>query len=123
MVSTTDKGFHYDNIFILLTEEKYNSETLMTFENPLTYNDINLSGTVTNQFGTNSVTGTSINNGIQTIRVSHTHPMTGKRCITNYDISGNSSDNNFLRFPTGMEYYQVIMLVIMKEFSDLGQDS
>ena len=119
VLNNTSLGFHYDNIFILLTEEKYNSETLITFENPLSYNDINLSGTVTNQFGTNSVTGTSINNGITPISVSHTHPMTGKRCITNYNISGNSSDNNFLRFPTGMEYYQVITSMTVSQMVTL----
>ena len=113
--NSTNLGFHYDNIFILLTEEKYESETLLTFENPFTYNDVNLSGTVTNQFGTNSVTGTSINNGQQNISVSHTHPMTGKRLITKYNISGNSLDNQFLRFPTGMEYYQVITSTTVSE--------
>jgi hypothetical protein len=45
--------------------------------------------------------------------------MTGKRCITNYTISGNSSDNNFLRFPTGMEYYQVITSMTVSQMVTL----
>jgi hypothetical protein len=101
-------GFHYDNVVILLTEEPYQKGTLMTFDNPFDYRDLNLSGDVLNQFGTYSTTGTSINNGISQIYVSHTHPLTGKRLRTKYNISGDTTQNQFLRFPTGIEYFQVI---------------
>lgn len=115
-----NQGFHYDSVLILFTEEPYTKETLLTFDNPKDYRDLNLSGNVINQFGTYSTTGSSVNDGISQIRVSHTHPLTGKRLITKYNISGNSQDNQFLRFPTGLEYYQVLYSEKAQKFIDEG---
>jgi len=109
-------GYHYDNIFVLLTENQYEKGSLLTFDNPFSYNDVNLSGTVSNQFGTSSVTGTSLNNGNTFINVSHTHPITGKRLVTRYQISGDSTQNQFLRFPTGIEYFQVVESISVGEY-------
>jgi hypothetical protein len=111
-------GFHYDNVVILLTEETYEKGTLLTFDNPSDYRDLNLSGSVQNQFGTTSITGTSVNDGISQIYISHTHPLTGKRLRTKYNISGDSSQNQFLRFPTGLEYYQVVESMNGQAFID-----
>jgi hypothetical protein len=115
-----NQGFHYDSVLILFTEEPYTKGTLLTFDNPKDYRDLNLSGSIINQFGTYSTTGTSINNGISQIRVSHTHPLTGRRLITKYNISGDSSQNQFLRFPTGLEYYQVLYSEKAQKFIDEG---
>jgi len=116
-------GFHYDNVLILITEDKYESGALLSFDNPRNFNDTNLSGNVENQFGTFSVTGNSINDGLQQIRVTHTHPMTGERLYTNYQISGNSSENQFLRFQTGIEYFQVITSITFKQLQDLHSEN
>lgn len=110
------KGYHYDNIFVLLTENQYESGVLLTFDNPFSYNDLNLSGTVNNQFGTSSVTGTPVNTGQSFINVSHTHPLTGQRLVTRYQISGDTGQNQFLRFPTGIEYYQVVKSMSVGEY-------
>jgi len=114
--SLENRGFHYDNVVVILTEEVYQKGTLLTFENPTKFNDLNLSGQTKNDYDTFSITGTPINTGETQINVSHTHPITGARLITKYKISGSSEDENrYLRYPTDIEYFQVIESRLVKD--------
>lgn len=111
-----NKGFHYDNVVILLTEDFYEKGTLITFENPTKFNDVNLSGQSINNYGTYSITGTPINTGTTNIFVSHTNPFTGERLRTKYQIfQTNELQDNFLRYPTDIEYFQVLESVLVKD--------
>jgi hypothetical protein len=102
--------FHYDNILILAIEEKYEAGTVLTFNNPYSFNDVNLSGSTPNFYGASSITGTPINvNSATTVNVSHTNPYTGERLVTAYKLNQTSGDtDSYLRYPTDIEYFQVI---------------
>jgi hypothetical protein len=100
----------YDNVMVLLVDEgiinSYPAGTLLTFTNPDSITDINLSGlTVTNQFGSNAVTGSSFTSLTQT---SVTYVNTnGNPQTVNVFISGNTAEKEY-KFKTGLEYFQVI---------------
>ena len=98
-----------DNVIVLLcdpsTANSYPSGTIMTFTDPNNVNDINIISGVTNQFGSNSITGTSYT------AVTNT-PLTyiqqnGVPTTINIQVSGTSSEKEY-KFKTGLEYYQVI---------------
>jgi hypothetical protein len=114
--------YHYDNVMVLLTEEVYEVGTLLSLTNPLSYQDPNLSGATLNQFGTSSIVGenrygTGANPNAYYTNISHTNPMTGERLITRYRLSGSPQDENqFLRFPTNMEYFQVVTSMTYSNF-------
>jgi len=123
-----NRNYHYDNVVIILTEEKFDKGRLLTFENPTTFNDPNLTGQTINAYGTYSITGTPINTGTTTIYVSHTHPFTGVRLRTKYDIQQTSDDQDkFLRYPTDIEYFQVVESIPYSQFGnpdpEMGQFS
>jgi hypothetical protein len=105
---------------VLLTEDIYETGTLLTFSNPLSYKDPNLSGATLNQFGATSITGENTYSTSEFKFISHTDPMTGKRLRTRYFISGASqSENQFLRFPTNTEYFQVVTSMTYSNFAQL----
>ena len=112
--------YHYDNIMVLLTEDIYETGALLTFSNPLSYKDPNLSGVTLNQFGATSITGENTYSTSEIKFISHTDPMTGKRLRTRYLIKGESqSENQFLRFPTNAEYFQVVTSMTYSNFAQL----
>ena len=98
-----------DNIIVLLCDpaiaSTYPSGTLMTFTNPNSINDINIVSGVTNQFGTNAITGTSTT-AVTNFNMSYISPTSTITPVT-IQISGTSSENEY-KFKTGLEYYQVI---------------
>jgi hypothetical protein len=116
--------YHYDNIMVLLTEDIYQTGTLLSFTNPFSYQDPNLSGNTLNQYGTPSIEGENRYPTLQTTYISHTNPMTGERLRTRYSIKGEPIDENrFLRFPTNMEYFQVVTSMTYSNFAQLfGND-
>jgi len=109
-LNLTTNGFHYDNILILAMEEKYTAGSVITFNNPYSFSDPNLSGLTPNIYGSSSITGTPINvSTATTVNVSHTNPYTGERLVTAYLINQTSGDDDkYLRYPTDIEYFQVI---------------
>jgi hypothetical protein len=102
--------FHYDNVLILAMEEKYEAGAIITFNNPYSFDDPNLSGSTPNFYGASSITGTPINvNSATTVNVSHTNPSTGERLKTVYFLNQTDEDSDkYLRYPTDIEYFQVI---------------
>ena len=78
---------------------------MVTFTNPDNITDINLTGaSITNQFGTNSITGNT--------QISTTVPITyinqnGNPQTTQVQITGSTDGKEYL-FKTGLEYFQVI---------------
>jgi hypothetical protein len=100
----------YDNVMVLLVDQgiisSYPAGTLLTFTSPDSITDSNLSGlTVTNQFGSNAITGSSFTSLTQT---SVTYVNTnGNPQTVNVFISGNTAEKEY-KFKTGLEYFQVI---------------
>ena len=115
---------HYDNLTILMIEERIPDGTILTFNNPYDNVDVNMSATTElNAYGTYSVTGTPINTG-GTVSVSYTNPLTGHRAVTNYYITQTNSDSDrSLRYPTGIEYFQVIKTMTYSEYTTLIAES
>jgi len=109
-LNSTTNGFHYDNVLILAVEDKYPAGTILTFNNPYSFNDKNLSGATLNSYGATSITGTPINiSSASTVNISHTNPYTGERLVTAYLLNQTNEDNDkYLRYPTDIEYFQVI---------------
>jgi hypothetical protein len=116
----TNLGFHYDNIMIIPTEDRYEDGAILTFNNPFDYKDPNLSGNTRNIYGTYSITGTAINTGVTTVNVSHTNPYTGERLVTPYNIIQTDGEaDKYLRYPTNQEYFQVIKSLTYSEFKTI----
>jgi hypothetical protein len=117
---------HSDNVIcMLLTPESLsnlNTGTILTFVNPTISDDINYNQAPLNIYGTNSITGTSeytaTTNGTIIINVPYTDPQnTTSTLSTNYQIPiPNSADTNFHKFPTDIEYFQVITAMTISQF-------
>jgi hypothetical protein len=99
----------YDNIMMLIVDQntisQMTSGSLVTFTNPDNINDINMTGaSVTNQFGSNSITGST--------QASTTVPITyinqnGNPQTVQVQITGNTDGKEYL-YKTGIEYFQVV---------------
>lgn len=113
-----DSTYHYDNTLILLTENQYDSGTLLSFQNVFNTSDVNLSSTTENEFGNFAITGTPIN--LQQVTVSSTNPITGHRELTTYNVEQNENDDDkFLKFPTDVEYFQVLTSITYSQYIDI----
>lgn len=99
----------YDNIMMLVVDQntisQMTSGSLVTFTNPDNINDINITGaSVTNQFGSNSITGST--------QLSTTVPITyinqnGNPQTVQVQITGDTDGKEYL-YKTGIEYFQVV---------------
>jgi hypothetical protein len=98
-----------DNVLIILCDpaiaSTYQPGSLLTFTNPNNINDLNLVSGTTNQFGTNSITGTSTT-AVTNYTVSYV-TETGGIGSSLIQISGTSSEKEY-KFKTGLEYFQVV---------------
>ena len=113
-----DSTYHYDNTLVLLTENQYDSGTLLSFQNVFNTSDVNLSSTTENEFGNFAITGTPIN--LQEVTVSSTDPITGHRVLTTYNVVQNENDDDkFLKFPTDVEYFQVLTSITYSQYVNI----
>jgi hypothetical protein len=98
-----------DNVLVLLCDPSvastFQSGSLVTFTNPNSVNDMNLISGTTNQFGTNSITGTSTT-AVTNYSFSYIATNGTLQPIT-IQISGTSSEKEY-KFKTGLEYFQVV---------------
>ena len=96
--------------------------TILSFVSPSTTNDINYSGGTLNEFGNTAITGTSFlnNTTTNTIQVPHTLPN-GSTRTTTYTIGPTLLGNtNFHKFPTDIEYFQVITAMTYNQYDSLS---
>ena len=107
-----------DNLLVLLVQpsSQLPAGTLLTFTDPGTIVDINLSSTTINQFGNYSITGTT-QQGIVTKSVSYIKTDGTLGTSTIY-LSGNTTED-FYRQKGGMEYLQVITGATLSEINTL----
>jgi hypothetical protein len=101
----------FDNVLILLVDTHTYSTipagTLLSFTNPNSVLDPNITGiTAGNQFGSNSVTGTSFTS-LTSTNITYIDPVTLSPQNVNVFISGNTSEKEY-KFKTGVEYFQVV---------------
>jgi hypothetical protein len=113
-IKTTINGTNpsiYDNVLILMVDggtlSTYPTGTLLSFTNPDSINDINISGlTNVNQFGSNSITGSCFTS-LTSVPITYANPSNGNPITVNVNISG-STDKKEYKYKTGIEYFQVI---------------
>ena len=110
ITTTVNNGASFtDNVLIILCDpavaSTYQPGSLLTFTNPNNINDLNLVSGTTNQFETNSITGTSTT-AVTNYTVSYITAAGGLGTST-IQISGTSSEKEY-KFKTGLEYFQVV---------------
>jgi hypothetical protein len=125
--------FHYDNTVVLLCSPEsltsFNAGQMISFNNPSRSGDVNLTDAVQNIYGTNSIPGDTISNivtntlgyTIPSVEVNYSNPDgSGNESMTYYDvpqITGATDVVNFYKFPSDVEYFQVITGMTYSEFS------
>jgi hypothetical protein len=126
---TSTTNFHYDNVVaIVCTQSATNLEagTMLSFQDFAQSKDKNVinTGTTINEYGTNTITGTTINSGSTTnpgtISITYANPdgTSGNQTVS-YQIVTFSGDPKYARFPMDVEYYQVITGMTYSEYSGM----
>jgi len=118
--------YHYDNIVMISCQPSqlgnFQLGQIVSFQDVTLSGDKNLTGyTLTNQFGTNGITGTSINDS-GNITVSYANPATPTGLpvqTTVYNITQNPDDASYAKFAMDVEYFQVITAMTYNTFSGL----
>jgi hypothetical protein len=106
--------YHYDNTMILLMEESaqavYAPGTMLTLTNPNNSTDPNIGSLIGVTFSSGTFTVTYANQQNQTENLTRDYTiLPGSNEITDYS-------NNTYRYPTDLEYFQVIDNVSVAEF-------
>ena len=114
----------YDNVMILLcdpgTLQSFGPGSLITFSNLDNINDPNLTGATTNQFGLDSITGTSLSNTNDLVNVTQTFiAVNGNEQTANLKILSNKGNEQSYQFKSGVEYLQVITGGTVSNYSDI----
>jgi len=128
-LNTNSTDYHYDNVLAIVCTE---TSTFLQSGNLITFQDLNLSkdinvintGTTINQFGTNTITGTPINVGTisspASINVNYANPdgSSGNQSVV-YKIVADSGDTSYAKFPTDIEYFQIITGITYTAYTDM----
>jgi hypothetical protein len=115
--------YHYDNVVMISCQPSqlatFPAGQIISFQDPLLSNDVNLTGfTGLNQFGTASITGTSINDsGNINITYSNYGSLVGATTTVPYTITQDPNDASYAKFPMDAEYFQVITAMTYNTFS------
>ena len=127
-LNTNSTDYHYDNVLAIVCTETsgfLQSGNLITFQDLNLSKDINVinTGTTINQFGTNTITGTPINVGTISSPASITFDYakpdgSGNQNII-YKIVADSGDTSYAKFPTDIEYFQVITGMTYTAYTDM----
>ena len=123
-LNPTATTYHYDNVVVISCQESqlgnFPVGQIISFQNPDVSTDVNLTGfTSLNQFGTASITGTSINDSGATINVTYSDfnvPL-GSPITVSYNINQTPDDASYAKFPMDAEYFQVITAMTYNTFS------
>ena len=122
---------HYDNVIcMLMTPDSLSNlqtGTILTFVTPNISSDINFTGATLNEYGTNSITGNSFFHTIYQqlnpnatsfqIQVNYAKPdNTGSQSVFYTIPPPNTGDTNFHKFPTDIEYFQVITAMTYSQY-------
>ena len=126
--------YHYDNVIaIVCTPNATNLEagTMLSFQDFAQSKDLNVinTGATLNDYGTNTITGTTINSGSTTnpatITINYSNPDGSGNMATpvTYQIVTFSGDPQYARFPMDIEYFQVITGMTYSQYSGMCNSS
>jgi hypothetical protein len=109
-VNTGNNGNSYEDLSMIILVDPGTKEQLVgkliTFYSPNNINDVNITGATQNQFGSNTITGTTL--GVGTYTVPLTYMNSGGANVTpNITVVSTESEKEYL-FKSGLEYFQVI---------------
>lgn len=128
--STPQGLYHLDNVIAVLVDagqtDSFKVGNMMTFVDPALTSDFNLKCVQPlNDFGTNSITGSTIGTLINpkvkqtTTKVDYANPNGGGNMSgPTYTITGNSA-NSYHKYPMDLEYFQVIENVSVSDYLDM----
>ena len=101
------------------TINQLSSGTILTFQDINNINDINISGGTTNQFGTNSITGSVTTAITNTVQVTYANPNpSGPPVTVQIIVTGNSESKEY-SLKTGVEYFQVITGMTLQQLNSM----
>jgi len=119
----TSTKYHLDNSIVIICDKgSLNSlkpGQLISFQSPTYSKDVNLTGGILNNFGNNAVTGTT-STGLTNINIYYAKTDGTGNIGTPVQYSVNitaTTTNNFHKFPTDIEYFQVITGMTYNDFS------
>ena len=128
---------HYDNTIVILcdkaTLKKYTSGQMISFQNPSFSKDPNTNSPILNYAGNYAITGTTglvrpltgtTATGTITVPVSYASfdgnsTVSGPTSTYNVTLTGNTKYNELYRFPTDVEYFQVITGMTYSAFTSM----
>lgn len=118
-----DTTYHLDNVIALLVYSdsgpSFKEGKLVTFQDVKKSIDPNYTGFTENDFGTNSITGTSyFDSAIQLkpFTLNYANPLNNYPKSVEYFLSGDPKDAQYLKYPIDIEYFQVIYVKKYKDF-------
>ena len=110
---------HYDNTLVIIYDTPLESGTLLTFVDPLTTRDVNANYINTSGPYPKGISGTSLNSGPSTYTVNYCDPNNQLNNLSmNYQLNTGSTLQNY-RYPSDVEYYQVITGMTVQEASTM----
>jgi len=117
---------HLDNVLAIVVQDGVGSSfvqgQMVTFQDSTMSNDINFTGATANDFGLNSITGTSLLQSATTtpVTVTWANPNgigQGGNYTTIYNLTGTSINGTmFHQFPMDVEYFQVITAMTYSDY-------
>jgi hypothetical protein len=120
---TGSTKFHYDNTIVIICDKgsvnNLNAGQIISFQNPSLTKDINLTGGLLNVYGNKSITGTT-STGLTNISIYYAKTDGTGNVTTPVQYNVNitaTTTNNYHKFPTDFEYFQVITGMTYSDFS------
>ena len=120
-------GTYKDSVIVLLTKAGTTQDlgvgNVLSFNSPKKSNGvINLTGATLNQFGLNSVTGTTQTNPISFgVPVTYANPLGGTSSTTIQVIETGSTEN-YMKYVPDIEYFQVVTGMTVSQYESLSED-
>ena len=114
--------YHMDNVIAILVNSEvgssFTSGKLVTFQDTIKSSDVNLTGVTQNDYGTFSMTGSSIlfSATPTPIDVTWANPEGTGNNITTYNLTGKTEDSLYQKFAMDVEYFQVVTGMTYSDF-------
>jgi len=104
---------HFDNTITIISKTPFDTGTLFTFVDPTTTQDVN--------FRDLGISGVTLNSGQSTYNVEYATSQTTNGTVS-YVLSTGSTITNY-RFPSDIEYYQVLTALTISDASKIWQNT
>ena len=112
---TANTATHLDNTLSISFQEKLETGQLLTFVNPLRTTDPNVKYVDENSEFSNGISGVTLNPTSSQITVKYANPSNQYQEISiPYNLSYGSITSNY-KYPSDIEYYQVVTAITMNE--------